>query len=201
MRKMREHSAHTPLVLERVGRVSKPDTEYRGSEQMLPPVAPGCPLQPLSNPEHHCCPRRHRPTERSPAPTRSCLILRAGRPQLSFQSRVRSQAVSQHIRAQDRLGTDCLLGPPGTSPFPPAQGLCRVFRRRLGLPGKVIHTHRGPQISRDHCLGAWVPAGCVGTSLEQMQGPSWEAQPGAAEIVMTKTTGPSARAAPQPTQL
>lgn len=101
-------------------------------------MSAGCPFLLLNNSENHLYPQRKRPTEQSLAPTHSCLILRAGRSQLSFQSRVRSRAVSQHVRAWDSQGTNCLLGPPAITPFPPGQGL----QTKVGSGWQGSYTHR-----------------------------------------------------------
>lgn len=102
----------------------------------------GCPFLPLNNQKHHLHPQRNRPTEQSLAPTHSCLILRAGSSQVSFQSRVRSQAVSQHVRDQDSQGTDCPLGPPCHHIVSSRSGTLQGLQTEAGSGWQGTETHR-----------------------------------------------------------
>lgn len=161
------------------------DTDYHGSGHMFSPMVSGRPFLPRNNPENHVYPQRNRPTEQSLAPTHSCLIWSTGRSQLSFHRRMRNQAVSQHIRAQDSQGTDCLLGPPATNHFLQL-GTLQGLQTGLVWLARLRYTHRegspGKQRSLPRSLGpCWVvppPELTQGNCREAQPGVGWGAQPG-----------------------
>lgn len=160
---MWEHTAHIYIGARDVVKGADIlDTECHGSEHMFSPRVAG-----HHNPENHLHPHRNSPQSSHWPPHIPALSGELAGP--SFPSRAEWEASCvSHIRAQDSQGTDCLLGSPATTPFPPVQGLCRVLRQRLGLAGKAhIHIEKDSQINRDLCLDPRVSAG--GTSLEQTQ--------------------------------
>lgn len=155
---------------------------------MFSPRGAGCPLLPRSNPENRLHRQRNRPTEQPLAPTHSCLIWRAGRSRLSFQTRVRSQlCLTPQGPGQpgDRLSPWASCHHPVSS----SSGTLQGPRQRLGLAGKAhIHTEKGSQIlvNSDLCLDPWVSARWATFRADPGELPG--TQPEAAEISRPTTT-------------
>lgn len=97
------------------------------------------PLLALQYPRNHLLPQQNRghPGPRLARQAHSCLISRAGRSRHSLQSRV-----SQHIRAQDSQGMDCVPRPSRHPTVPSRAGTLQGLRPEAASGWQGSYTHR-----------------------------------------------------------